>query len=68
MRSVTPFITPRAPECFNDAVGGVSTKCDIFSFGIILWELVTRMKPWEGLSEFQVRAREADEIFFAMFA
>ena len=26
----------QAPECFNDKLGGVSTKCDIFSLGVIL--------------------------------
>ena len=44
----------RAPECFNDKLGGVSTKCDIFSFGVILWELVTQTRPWAGLNEFQM--------------
>ncbi|GAX74956.1 hypothetical protein CEUSTIGMA_g2402.t1 [Chlamydomonas eustigma] len=43
-----------APECFNSALGGVTTKCDIFSFGVILWELVTHQKPWQDLSEFQI--------------
>ncbi|KAG1670201.1 hypothetical protein FOA52_014977 [Chlamydomonas sp. UWO 241] len=43
-----------APECFNDKLGGVSTKCDIFSLGVILWELVTQTRPWNGLNEFQM--------------
>ena len=46
--------TLRSPECFNVSLGGVSPKCDIFSFGVILWELITQSKPWDGLSEFQV--------------
>lgn len=46
--------TPRAPECFNDKLGGVSTKCDVYSFGVILWELATQSRPWMGLNEFQV--------------
>ena len=44
----------RAPECFNDALGDVTTKCDIFSFGVILWEMLTQTRPWDGLTEFQV--------------
>ena len=28
--------------------------CDIFSFGVILWELVTQTRPWAGLNEFQM--------------
>jgi serine/threonine protein kinase len=43
-----------APECFNDKLGGVSTKCDIFSLGVILWELVSQSRPWAGLNEFQM--------------
>lgn len=27
-----------------------SEKGDVFSFGVILWELVTREKPWKGVS------------------
>ena len=46
-----------APECFNDKLGNVGNKCDIFSLGVILWELVTQSRPWKGLSEFQVTAR-----------
>ncbi|KAG1661182.1 hypothetical protein FOA52_005987 [Chlamydomonas sp. UWO 241] len=43
-----------APECFDSKLGGVSNKCDIFSLGIILWELVMRSRPWTGLNEFQM--------------
>ena len=35
----------------------MTTKCDIFSFGVILWELVTGTRPWEELNEFQARSR-----------
>ena len=51
---IIPLFLIRAPECFNDKLGGVSTKCDIFSFGVILWELVTQTRPWAGLNEFQM--------------
>ena len=55
-KPIFPFILfdRRAPECFNDSYGGVTSKSDIFSFGIILWELITQKRPWDGLSEFQV--------------
>ena len=36
-----------APCCAD--LGGVSTSSDIFGFAVILWELVTREHPWEGL-------------------
>ncbi len=32
-------------------------KSDVFSFGVILWELATRKEPWEGLNAMQVRGR-----------
>ncbi|KAL5213895.1 hypothetical protein ABZP36_003047 [Zizania latifolia] len=29
-------------------------KCDVYSFGVILWELLTMQQPWSGLSPAQV--------------
>ncbi len=36
-----------APECFKRG-GKITSKADIFSFGMLLWELVTRKLPYEG--------------------
>ena len=45
-----------APEVIrNDPV---NDKCDVYSFAIVLWELMTRQTPWEGM--------EAAQIMFAV--
>jgi serine/threonine protein kinase len=38
-----------APEVFRGC--GYTTKADVFSFGIVLWELWTRKEPYQGLSK-----------------
>lgn len=41
-----------APEALSGS--RVHSSCDVYSFGVILWELVTGNIPWEGLSTVQV--------------
>ncbi|XP_065649154.1 mitogen-activated protein kinase kinase kinase 7 isoform X4 [Hydra vulgaris] len=36
-----------APEVFEGSRYG--EKCDVYSFGIILWEMLTRKKPFDGI-------------------
>lgn len=38
-------------------------KCDVYSFGVILWELVTMQRPWGGMKTGQVRTETAPSLF-----
>ncbi|XP_016545273.1 RAF proto-oncogene serine/threonine-protein kinase isoform X3 [Capsicum annuum] len=48
MRNSTSAGTPEwmAPELIRNEP--FTEKCDIFSFGVIMWELYTLQRPWEG--------------------
>ena len=48
-----------APEAFD---GVVSTKTDIHMYGVLLWELLTGLVPWERLTAQQVR-EQAGTVF-----
>ncbi|KAG2441940.1 hypothetical protein HXX76_003545 [Chlamydomonas incerta] len=37
-----------APEGFDPAIGRLSSKCDVYSFGVLLWEMITQEHPWSG--------------------
>ncbi|GFR41284.1 hypothetical protein Agub_g1799 [Astrephomene gubernaculifera] len=39
-----------APECFTAEDGLLTDKCDTWSLGVVLWEMVTRKRPWPGLT------------------
>lgn len=41
-----------APELIRNEP--FTEKCDIFSLGVIIWELFTLKKPWEGVPSIQV--------------
>ncbi|KAK6236742.1 hypothetical protein QUC31_020538 [Theobroma cacao] len=41
-----------APEVLRNEPA--NEKCDVYSFGVILWELVTLCVPWKGLNPMQV--------------
>lgn len=41
-----------APEVLRNEPS--NEKADVFSFGVVLWELMTVQKPWLGLSALQV--------------
>ncbi|PNH05511.1 putative serine/threonine-protein kinase [Tetrabaena socialis] len=39
----------QAPECFDVDNYAISYKVDIYSFGVLLWEMLAGAHPWEGL-------------------
>lgn len=41
-----------APEVLRNEPS--NEKCDVFSFGVILWELATLQQPWGGMNPMQV--------------
>ena len=41
-----------APELIER--GEVSTACDVYAFGILMWEIYTRLQPYKGLGPPQV--------------
>ncbi|KXZ49190.1 hypothetical protein GPECTOR_22g780 [Gonium pectorale] len=48
-RPETGSMAYMAPECWDPAMeGGLSDKMDIFSYGVVLWELVVGERPWAG--------------------
>eukprot|EP00047_Mylnosiga_fluctuans_P018833 m.75505 g.75505 ORF g.75505 m.75505 type:complete len:634 (+) comp7820_c0_seq1:67-1968(+) len=41
-----------APEIIKHEI--TSETCDVFSYGIVLWEMMTRQIPWQGMTAVQV--------------
>lgn len=54
--SVAGNMNPRwlAPELLVDG-GMASTSCDIFSLGVIMWEILTFNIPWSGVSSYTIQ-------------
>lgn len=43
-----------APELMVGGTDRVGLPCDVFSFGVVMWELFTREKPWDGIHPIKV--------------
>ncbi|GAX76732.1 hypothetical protein CEUSTIGMA_g4179.t1 [Chlamydomonas eustigma] len=40
-----------APECITEMCGKVSTQCDIYSFGVMLGEMLNHARPWSDVPD-----------------
>ena len=38
----------------NNLKCGLMCRCDVYSYGVILWELSTMQQPWGGMNPMQV--------------
>jgi len=52
LRGVSPIWAP--PEMFDEKAGGLTEKADVYSFGIIIFELTTRKLPYKDISQMQL--------------
>jgi len=53
------MLAGQAPEIVNQE--HYTQKADVFSFGIILWELLTRREPYTGITGMQLAYKVAKE-------
>jgi len=45
-------INHMAPEVITEKKVGYSA--DMYAFGVVIWRMLTRLRPWGGLSHLQV--------------
>lgn len=61
LRGVSPVWAP--PEMFDESVGGITEKADVYSFGIVAFELFTRQLPFTEVSQMQLtRAKSRGQL------
>jgi serine/threonine protein kinase len=62
--AVSKVTNPRwsAPEVIRDS--SVSTSADVFSYGIVMWELLTWCQPYEDMMSVQARGPSCERCAF----
>ncbi|XP_044211856.1 mixed lineage kinase domain-like protein [Thunnus albacares] len=50
-----------SPEMLSNLNHTYSKECEIYSFGIVLWEIVTRQRPFEGCSNEEISQKVCNE-------
>ncbi|GIL78045.1 hypothetical protein Vretimale_7405 [Volvox reticuliferus] len=46
-----------APECFDLSNSRISHHADMYSLGVLIWEMLTGSKPWQGLGLMDIAIR-----------
>lgn len=52
-----------SPQRLNDINHAYSKECEIYSLGIVLWEITTRKKPFEGFSNTEIYQKVCKDQF-----
>ncbi|EFJ43232.1 hypothetical protein VOLCADRAFT_96507 [Volvox carteri f. nagariensis] len=43
-----------SPECFDVTENRITHQADIYSLGVLIWEMLVGKRPWEGVSDVAV--------------
>ncbi|GLD61697.1 mixed lineage kinase domain-like protein [Lates japonicus] len=52
-----------SPQMLNDINHVYSKECEMYSFGIVVWEVATRKRPFEGCSGKEIYKKVSEEKF-----